>query len=110
MPFAIRAIETFGRANAFSYNHLLADLAKTEKTIRWAIGQLSRDAEESNKDRIYLSNLSKLLCKADPRLLISRADEVVGAPQFLTELTFEFQERLRLIDWDADRCWKELED
>ena len=36
-----------------------------------AIGELSRDAEESNKDQIYLSNLSKLLCKADPRLLLS---------------------------------------
>ena len=32
------------------------------------------------------------------------------APGFTKDLTFEFQERLDLLGWDADRCWKELED
>src|SRR5207248_10379205 len=54
--------------------------------------------------------LSRLLCNADPQLLLPRATEIKQAPGFLKALAPEFDERLQLATWDADRCWKELED
>ena len=42
MPLAIKAIETFGRRNAFLYTHVLADLEQTEASVEWAIRELHR--------------------------------------------------------------------
>lgn len=109
MPLAIQAIEKYGRQQAFLYVHPLADLAQTEATVEWAIRELHRE-EEKHEDRdTYFPALSRLLCHADPRLLVPRTQEILQAPGFLKDLTFEFQERLDLLTWDADRCWKEME-
>ena len=110
MPLAIQAIEKYGRRQAFQYVHMLANLAQTEATVEWAIRELHKEEDKFEDHDSYFTALSRMLCNADPQLLVPRAQEIVKAPGFLNDLTFEFQERLDLLTWDADRCWKELED
>ena len=109
MPLAIKAIETYGRSNAFLHVYVLAELAQTEATVEWAMRELHREGDFEDQDT-YFPALSRLLCNADPRLLVPRVQEILKAPGFTKDLTFPFQERLDLLTWDADRCWKELED
>jgi hypothetical protein len=109
MPLAIKAIETYGRNNAFLHVHVLAHLAQTEATVEWAIKELHREEDKAEDHDSYFPALSRLLCSADPQLIAPRADQIRQAPGFFKELRREFQERLRLAAWDADQCWKELE-
>ncbi|HEV3444987.1 MAG TPA: SEC-C metal-binding domain-containing protein [Gemmataceae bacterium] len=109
MPLAIRAIETYGRSDAFRHVHFLAQLRQTEATVEWAVRELYREADKVELHDSYFPALSQLLCGADPQLLIPRSDEVLQAPGFFEELAPAFRERLRLDSWDADQCWKELE-
>lgn len=110
MPLAIQAIEKYGRQQAFLYVHPLADLAQTEATIEWAIRELHKEEDKAEDRDTYFPALSRMLCNADPLVLVPRTKEIIRAPGFLKDLTFEFQERLDLLAWDADRCWKELDD
>jgi len=109
MPLAIKAIETFGRSNAFLHVHVLAQLAQTEATVEWATKELHREEDTAHDLDSYFPALSRLLCNAEPQLLQPRADQVLQAPGFFKELAPEFRERLQLATWDADQCWKELE-
>ena len=109
MPLAIKAVETYGRSNAFLHVHVLAHLAQTEATVEWTIKELHREEDEAEDQDSYFPTLSRLLCSADPQLVAPRADEVLQAPGFFKKLAPEFRERLQLASWDADQCWKELE-
>jgi hypothetical protein len=109
MPVAIKAIETYGRSQAFLHLHMVAHLAQTEATVEWAIKELHREVDKAHDLDSYFPALSRLLCSADPQLLAPRAEQVLRAPGFFKEMRREFQERLRLVTWDADQCWKELE-
>jgi hypothetical protein len=109
MPLAIQAIETYGRSNAFLYVHLLAQLTQTEATVEWAIRELHREEDKASDHDSFFPNLSRLLCNANPQLVTSRASEILQAPGFFKSLRREFQERLQLASWDADKCWQELE-
>lgn len=104
MPLAIQAIHQYGRRDAFPLLHVLADLAQTEATLDWAIRELSRP-----QDRAFSLRLSRLVCNADPRLLQPRDQDIRKAPGFAPEFVSELQDRLRLLTWDADQCWRELE-
>jgi HEAT repeat protein len=106
MPLAIQAIQTYGRNDAFFFGHLLSDLLQTAATIDWAIQQLnSPDAKQADQE----FHLSRLLCQADPKLLLPRQDDILSARGFNKHLVTAFEERLRLLTWDADKCWRELE-
>jgi hypothetical protein len=109
MPLAIKAVETYGRSQAFLYLHMLAPLTQTEATVEWTVRELHREENKAEDHDSYFPTLSRLLCGADPQLLAPRADEILRAPGFLKELRHDFEERLRLAAWDADQCWKELE-
>jgi len=109
MPLAIKAIETYGRSNAFLHLHMLAHLAQTEATVEWAVKELYREEDKAEDQDSYFPALSRLLCSADPQLLSPRADEILQAPGFFKEMHEELQERLRLASWDADQCWNELD-
>jgi hypothetical protein len=109
MSLAIKAIETYGRSQAFLYVHVLAHLAQTEATVDWAIQELHREEDQAGDHDSFFPALSRLLCRADPHLVLPRANEVLQAPGFFQGLRREFQERLRLAAWDADQCWQELE-
>src|SRR5262249_2576140 len=109
LPLAIKAIETYGRRDAFLYVHVLEHLAQTEATVEWAIKELHREEDEAEDYGSFFPALSRLLCSADPQLVAPRAEEILQAPGFLKELVPEFRERLQLASWDADQCWTELE-
>jgi hypothetical protein len=108
MPLAIKAIETYGRSNAFLHVHVVAQLAQTEATVDWAIKELHREEDKARDLDSFFPALSRLLCNADPQVVQPRAAKILQAPGF-NELHEEFQERLRLATWDGDQCWKELE-
>jgi hypothetical protein len=110
MPLAIKAIETFGRRGAFFYVHMLSQLTQTEATVEWVIRELHRDEDKAEDHDTFFPTLSRILCNADPQLLLPCATAIKQAPGFLKDLVPEFDERLELATWDADRCWKELED
>ena len=110
MPLAIKAIETYGRREAFLYVHMLAHLAQTEATVEWVVQELNREEDKAEDHDTFFPTLSRILCNADPQLLLPRANAIKQAPGFLKDLVPEFEERLHLATWDADRCWKELED
>ena len=109
MPQAIRAVETYGRREAFLYFHVLTQLAQTEATVEWAIKELHREEDKAHDLDSFFPALSRLLCNAEPQLLQPRADQILQAPGFFKEMRPEFEERLQLASWDADQCWKELE-
>src|SRR4051812_1279192 len=77
MPLAIKAIETYGRKNAFLYAHMLIELEQTETTVDWAIRELNRN---DDPDDDYSFSISRLLLNADPQFLIPRANDILQAP------------------------------
>jgi hypothetical protein len=109
MPLAIRAIEMYGRSQAFPHFHVITQLAQREPTVEWAVNELCREEARSDGRDGYFTTLSHLLCGADPQLLAARADRILAAPGFFKELAPDFRERLQLATWHADQCWKELE-
>lgn len=104
MPPAIQAIEKYGRQEAFSSIHVIADLAQTEATLDWAIRELNQQ-----KDKAYCLRLSRLVANADPKLLLQREQDILKSSGFTQKFVPEFRERLQLLAWDADQCWNELE-
>ncbi len=51
MPLAIKAIETYGRSNAFLHVHVLSHLAQTEATAEWSIRELFRELPQMQQAR-----------------------------------------------------------
>ena len=104
MPLAIKAIETHGRRDAFRYVHMLIPLAQTEATVDWVIRELHREEDRAEDHDTFFPALSRILCDAAPQLLLPRATEIKQTPGFLKALVPEFDERLQLATWDAERC------
>lgn len=104
MPLAIQSIEKYGRNDAFTFIHVIADLAQTDATLDWAIQQLNQV-----KDRAYCLRLSRLVCQTNPQLLLPREQDLLKAPGFGSNYLPILRERLQLLAWDDDQCWKELE-
>ena len=94
MPLAIRAIETYGRSNAFLHLYMVAHLAQTEATVEWAVKELHREEEKAEDQDSFFPALSRLLCSADPQRLAPHADQILQAPGFFKELAPEFRDRL----------------
>jgi hypothetical protein len=109
MPVVIEALEHFGRANAFSYTHPIAGLAQTEETIRWVVGELNNQPRRTEPERNYLNSLCRLLCHADSNLLLSHEKAILSSPGFSHELIKPFTNRLKLLSWNSDALWRELE-
>jgi hypothetical protein len=109
MPAAVESLERYGRADAFSHTYPLADLAQTEDTIRWVIGELRDRPGHGEAERNYRRHLSTLLCHADPRLLLPHEQEILGSPGFDRDCARPFAHRLTLLSWDGDALWGELE-
>src|SRR5262245_12455714 len=65
MPVAIRAIETYGRDNAFPHVHILDQLRQTPATVDWAIRELHREVDAAEHPEDYFTGLSRILCSAD---------------------------------------------
>jgi hypothetical protein len=109
MPVVIEALERFGRAKTFRFSHPIARLAQTEPTICWAVEELKTQPRRTEDERSYLDHLSRLLCHADPRLLQNFEKEILAAPAFDRKQREDLARRLKLLSWDGDALWRELE-
>jgi SEC-C motif len=109
MPVVIEALEHFGRADAFTYTHPVAGLAQTEETIRWVVGELNDRPRNTDPERNYAKSLGRLLCHADPTLLLPHEKAILGSPGFSPEFVKPFTYGLELSTWAGDALWRELE-
>lgn len=108
MPLVIKAVETFGRQDAYHLIGLSRDLPQTEDTIDWIIDELNN--EQSDQHENYIYNLSMVLVEADPALLLQKEASILESQHFLPPLRVPFTERLQMLSWDEATCWQELED
>ncbi len=108
MPLVIKAVETFGRQDAYHLIGLSRDLPQTEETIAWIINELND--EQSDQHENYPYNLSMVLVNADPALLLLKESDIWDSQHFLSSLRMPVTERLQILSWDEATCWRKLED
>ena len=109
MPVVIGALERFGRTKAFQYSYPIAKLAQTEGTIRWAIEELGKQPSHTEDEKNYLDHLCRLLCNADPGLVLPHEKAILAARGFYLDYHKRLSRRLDLFSWDGDALWQELE-
>ena len=107
MAQVIKAVETYGRQEAYSLVGASRDLRQTDESIAWVIDELND--EQSDRYENYTSNLSMVLVQADPILLLPRESIIREARHFPSYLHQALDERLRMLSWDEATCWRELE-
>lgn len=107
MPLVIRAVETYGRNDASRVIGLSRDLPQNAESVAWVIDELN--AGPSDRYENYAYNLSMILAEADPVLLMPREAAVREVRHFLPDLRASVTERLRMLTWGADACWRELD-
>jgi hypothetical protein len=108
MPLVIKAVETFGKEDAYHLIGLSRDLPQTEDTIDWIIDELND--ESCGRYENYAYNLSMVLVGADPTLLLPKESDILQARHFLAELREPLTERLQMLSWDETICWRKLEE
>lgn len=106
MPLVIQAVEKYGKQDAYQLIGFSRYLPQTEDTIAWGIDELND--EENDKYENYTYNLSLVLVNADPSLLLPKESAILNARHFLSDLHASFTERLRMLSWDLDTCWRKL--
>lgn len=110
MPVVIEAFDRWGFADAFVHKFPISDLVQTNQTIAWAIEQLQRFSGQDETDDNHRYHLSRLLCHADPQLLIPHEATILESPGFNRDLAECFTTRLRLLVLDSDSLWRDLEE
>jgi SEC-C motif len=108
MPVIIKAVETYGKHDAYKLIGASRDLAQTEESIAWVIEQLND--EQCDQYENYAYNLSMVLTNADPAILLPHESAILEARHFLPELETVFTERLLMLSWDQVACWRKLEE
>ncbi len=109
MPLVIQALEQYGRADAFRYIFLIASLPQTQETIRWVLGELTSQPRRTEQEQNYLKYLSRLLCQADPELVLPHENVILTSPGFNQNLASPLRRRLSFLSWEAQALWQELE-
>ena len=107
VPLVIQAVERYGREEAFHLVGASTELAHTNETISWVVDELNR--EDADKYENYTFNLTRVLCQADPALLVHRDTEIIEARNFLAGYRDTFLERLEMLSWEEAACWQELD-
>lgn len=107
VPLVIQAVERYGREGAYQLVGSSTDLAHTDDTISWVVDELNR--EDADQYENYTFNLTRVLCHADPALLVHRDTQIIEARHFLASYRDTFLERLEMLSWDEAACWQELE-
>ena len=107
MPLVVKAVQTFGRENAWQLVGLARDLPQTEETIDWVIAVLDEDA--SIKAENYTHNLCEILALTDLALLAPRSTAILNARHVPSFERAAFMERQAMASWDDARRWRELE-
>ena len=65
-------------------------MPQTEETIAWIIDELNDDQSDQHEN--YPHNLSMVLVKADPALLIQQESAILDSQHFLSDLRASFSE------------------
>jgi hypothetical protein len=107
MAQVIKAVGTYGREGAYRLIGSSRHVAQSAECIAWVIGELNDD--ESNRHENYTYNLSMVLLEADPFLLLPSEESILDSRHFHSPLRPAFIERLRMLSWDEETCWRELE-
>ena len=111
MPLAVRAVETYGWDDVFEFFAGFANLAQTQDTLLWFIGELAKAGRPSNlRQANHCLRLSSLISQADVGLLVQHETKVVALHGLFVKHREAITERLRLLAADTDACWRELED
>jgi hypothetical protein len=106
VPLVIQAVEQYGREEAYHLIGASTELAHTDETISWVVDELDR--EDADKYENYTFNLTRVVCHADPALLVHRDTQIIEAQHFLAGYRDTFLERLEMLAWDEATCWREL--
>ena len=108
VPLVIHAVEAYGREDAYSLIGSSVDLRHSEKTIAWIVDELNDP--DSDRYESYTFNLTRVLCHADPALLIHRDTAIIESRHFLPSFQERFTRRLELLSRDEAECWRRLEE
>lgn len=109
MPAVIDALNRFGRATAFRFLNPITLLAQSEATVRWSVEEVTGRSGRPATDRDYLGTIARLLCHADPRLVLPHQTDLQTAPAFGPEFRTHLARRVRNLSLDGDALWRELE-
>jgi hypothetical protein len=107
MPLVIKAMETYGREEAYHLIGRSRDLAQTEDTINWIIDELNNS--QSDQYENYTFNLSMVLTHADATLLFPNESAILDSQHLFPGVHASISERLQMLSWDVATCWRELE-
>jgi hypothetical protein len=104
----MKAVETYGRQDAYRLIGPSRDLPQTAESIAWVIDELNDDQSDTYENYTY--NLSMVLVEADLALLLSKESSILEARHFFPDLRPAFTERLSMCSWDEATCWRKLEE
>jgi len=107
VPLLIQAVERYGREDAYHLVGGSVDLRHTQETISWVIEELQDPDAERYEN--YVFNLNRVLCQAEPALLIHRDTDILETCRFYRDMVDHFTRRLELLSWDEAACWRRLE-
>ncbi|MHB8974232.1 MAG: hypothetical protein ACYC4N_27675 [Pirellulaceae bacterium] len=108
VPLVIQAIEKYGREDAYHLVGSSVDLRQTEETVSWIVDELNDP--DSDRYENYTFNLTRVLCHADPALLVHREEAILESRHFLRDCREDFTRRLQPLSWDEAECWRRLEE
>jgi len=107
-PLVIQAVEKCGREDAYHLIGHSVEVRQTEETISWIVDELNDP--DSDRFENYTYNLTRVLCHADPTLVLPRQAAILESRHFYRGLQEDFTRRLGLLSWDAAACWRRLEE
>ncbi|MHB8898103.1 MAG: SEC-C metal-binding domain-containing protein [Thermoguttaceae bacterium] len=108
VPLVIQAIEKYGREDAYNLIGPSIHLRHSDKTIAWVVDELNDP--DSDRYESYTFNLTRVLCHADPALLVHRDTAIIESRHFLPSFRERLTRRLELLSWDEAECWRCLEE
>jgi hypothetical protein len=108
VPLVIEAVEKYGGKEAYWLVGGVVGVKQTEATISWIVDELNKPDAGGYEN--YAFNLTRVLCQADPTLLVSRKDAILASRHFCRGLQEDFTQRLELSSWDEAACWQRLEE
>ncbi len=100
MPLVIRAVETYGKQDAYHLIGLSRHLKQTEDSISWIIDELNDRGSRAYENYIY--NLSMILLHAHPDLIVGKESPIIDAPHLPDGWREVIKARLEMLSWDAD--------
>lgn len=109
MPLAIQAIEQHGWKGAFEFYSFMRDLAQTDETVLWLVGQVKK-CGEPNEEFGYVNAIRSALIHADADLLKHHDSKVLAIDELDEKTKGTVRERIRLASQSAEELWHQLQD